>query len=61
MIPVEESATIGDGHNDVLMFRTSGLSIAMGNAADAVKATASVTTVTLRTRGLQGNRAVRSG
>ena len=43
-IPTEEIATIGDGHNDILMFRKSGLSIAMGNAADAVKAAASVTT-----------------
>ncbi|MEI7782330.1 MAG: Cof-type HAD-IIB family hydrolase, partial [Planctomycetota bacterium] len=43
-IPAEEIATIGDGHNDILMFRKSGLSIAMGNAADAVKATATVTT-----------------
>jgi len=43
-IPADEIATIGDGHNDILMFRKSGLSIAMGNAADAVKATASVTT-----------------
>ena len=43
-IPAEEIATIGDGHNDILMFRKSGLSIAMGNAADAVKAAASVTT-----------------
>jgi Cof subfamily protein (haloacid dehalogenase superfamily) len=30
-------ATIGDGLNDTLMFRQSGLSIAMGNASDAVK------------------------
>jgi Cof subfamily protein (haloacid dehalogenase superfamily) len=43
-IPAEEIATIGDGHNDILMFRKSGLSIAMGNASDAVKATASETT-----------------
>jgi Cof subfamily protein (haloacid dehalogenase superfamily) len=37
-------ATIGDMPNDVLMFRNSGLSIAMGNASDAVKAEASVVT-----------------
>jgi len=43
-IPAEEIATIGDGHNDILMFRKSGLSSAMGNAADAVKSAASVTT-----------------
>ena len=34
-------ATIGDMPNDVLMFRNSGFSIAMGNASDAVKAQAS--------------------
>ena len=43
-IRAAEIATIGDGHNDVLMFRKSGLSSAMGNASDAVKAAASVTT-----------------
>jgi hypothetical protein len=37
-IPCAEIATIGDGPNDVLMFRESGLSIAMGNAnADVQK------------------------
>jgi Cof subfamily protein (haloacid dehalogenase superfamily) len=35
-------ATIGDGQNDVLMFRRGGFSIAMGNAAEAVKAAADV-------------------
>ncbi|SMF03558.1 HAD-superfamily hydrolase, subfamily IIB [Tistlia consotensis] len=43
-VPAEEIATIGDQPNDVLMFRRSGLSIAMGNAPDPVKAQASVTT-----------------
>ncbi len=33
-------ATIGDMPNDVMMFAQSGLSIAMGNASDAVKAKA---------------------
>jgi Cof subfamily protein (haloacid dehalogenase superfamily) len=37
-------ATIGDMPNDVLMFRESGFSIAMGNASDAVKAQASAVT-----------------
>jgi len=40
----EEIASIGDMHNDVSMFAESGLSIAMGNANDAVKAAASVVT-----------------
>jgi Cof subfamily protein (haloacid dehalogenase superfamily) len=43
-IPTEEIATIGDSPNDVLMFRASGMSIAMGNASDQVKAQASAVT-----------------
>ena len=39
-----EIATIGDQPNDVLMFRRSGFSIAMGNASDDVKRQASATT-----------------
>lgn len=43
---LEESqiATIGDQPNDVSMFRHSGISIAMGNAKDAVKQKATETT-----------------
>ncbi|MGJ4943174.1 HAD family hydrolase [Bradyrhizobium sp. HKCCYLS1011] len=36
-IPLAAVATIGDMHNDVAMFKVSGLSIAMGNASDEVK------------------------
>jgi hypothetical protein len=43
-IPPAEIATIGDMPNDVLMFRKSGFSIAMGNASDEVKAQASAAT-----------------
>jgi Cof subfamily protein (haloacid dehalogenase superfamily) len=43
-IPEAEIATIGDQPNDVLMFRRSGFSIAMGNAGDDVKRQASATT-----------------
>ncbi|HEX9558190.1 MAG TPA: Cof-type HAD-IIB family hydrolase [Reyranella sp.] len=39
-VPAEEIATIGDSPNDVLMFKRSGFSIAMGNASDEVKAEA---------------------
>jgi hypothetical protein len=39
-IPRTEIATIGDMPNDVLMFRQSGLSIAMGNASPEVQAQA---------------------
>lgn len=43
-IPPAQIATMGDMPNDVLMFRKSGLSIAMGNASDEVKAQASAVT-----------------
>ena len=36
-VKASEVATLGDQPNDVLMFRKSGLSIAMGQAADEVK------------------------
>jgi len=39
-VPVGEIATIGDMPNDVLMFRSSGLGIAMGNASPEVQAQA---------------------
>jgi Cof subfamily protein (haloacid dehalogenase superfamily) len=38
--PISEIATIGDMPNDVLMFRGSGLGIAMGNASPEVQAQA---------------------
>ena len=43
-IPPEQMATIGDMPNDVLMFRNSGFSIAMGNASDEVKSQATAVT-----------------
>ena len=43
-IPEQEIATIGDQPNDVLMFKKSGFSIAMGNASDEVKRQASAVT-----------------
>jgi Cof subfamily protein (haloacid dehalogenase superfamily) len=36
-IPTDAVATIGDMRNDLAMFRTSGISFAMGNATDDVK------------------------
>ena len=39
-IPMERVAAFGDGTNDVSMIRAAGLGIAMGNAADEVKAAA---------------------
>jgi Cof subfamily protein (haloacid dehalogenase superfamily) len=43
-VPIAEIATIGDMPNDVLMFRNSGLSIAMGNASADVQAQADFVT-----------------
>jgi hypothetical protein len=43
-VPTGEIATIGDMPNDVLMFRKSGLSIAMGNASPDVQAQADLVT-----------------
>jgi Cof subfamily protein (haloacid dehalogenase superfamily) len=43
-IPEDEIATIGDQPNDVLMFKRSGFSIAMGNASEEVKRQASAVT-----------------
>ena len=45
-IPTSEIATIGDMANDLLMFAKSGMSIAMGNAVDEVKAQANFVTDT---------------
>ena len=43
-VPPEEIVTIGDQPNDVLMFKRSGFSIAMGNASDQVKSQATWST-----------------
>ncbi len=43
-IPVEAIATIGDMPNDVLMFKKSGISIAMGNASEDVQKSATYVT-----------------
>jgi Cof subfamily protein (haloacid dehalogenase superfamily) len=43
-IPTNQIATIGDMTTDTLMFRQSGISIAMGNATDDVKAQAKYAT-----------------
>jgi Cof subfamily protein (haloacid dehalogenase superfamily) len=69
-IPTREIATIGDMPNDVLMFRHSGLSIAMGNASPDVQAQADLVTDSYDDEGfakamerfvLHGERPVRSG
>src|SRR6202035_4904034 len=43
-VPIARIATIGDMPNDVLMFRNSGFSIAMGNASPDVQAQADAVT-----------------
>lgn len=43
-VPTAEIATIGDMPNDVLMFRKSGLSIAMGNSSPEVQSQAQFVT-----------------
>jgi len=50
-VPAAAIATIGDSPNDVLMFRRSGLSIAMGNASDQVKSQANLTTASYNDEG----------
>jgi Cof subfamily protein (haloacid dehalogenase superfamily) len=50
-IPTAQIVTMGDMPNDVLMFRKSGFSIAMGNASDEVKAQASAVTDTNENEG----------
>jgi hypothetical protein len=50
-VPAAEIATIGDQPNDVLMFKKSGFSIAMGNASDEVKAQASAVTASYNDEG----------
>lgn len=43
-VGLESIAVIGDGPDAVLMFRKSGFIVALGNASDAIKSAASVTT-----------------
>lgn len=41
-IPIERTIAVGDGENDLEILKTAGLSIAMGNALDSVKAVCKV-------------------
>jgi Cof subfamily protein (haloacid dehalogenase superfamily) len=50
-IPTREIATIGDMRNDLLMFRNSGLSIAMGNASPDIQTQADLVTVSCEEEG----------
>jgi Cof subfamily protein (haloacid dehalogenase superfamily) len=53
-ISTDAIATIGDMQNDLAMFRTSGLSIAMGNATDDVKKAATHVTTSNEDEGFAG-------
>ncbi len=50
-IAPDDIATVGDQLNDVLMFRKSGLSIAMGNSSDEVKKQADRVTASVEEEG----------
>ena len=50
-VPLESIATIGDQPNDVLMFKPSGLSIAMGNASPEVQRQADYVTTSYEDEG----------
>jgi hydroxymethylpyrimidine pyrophosphatase-like HAD family hydrolase len=53
-ISTDAVATIGDMQNDLAMFKTSGLSIAMGNATDDVKKLATYVTTSNEDEGFAG-------
>ena len=53
-IPREQIATIGDQPNDVLMFKRSGFSIAMGNASEEVQRAATWVTASNEDEGFAG-------
>lgn len=50
-VPPQRIATIGDQPNDVLMFRRSGLSVAMGNASEEVQRQADYVTTSFGDEG----------
>ncbi len=51
-VPLAQTAALGDGGNDVAMFQRAGLSVAMGQAGDAVKAHADHVTASNREQGV---------
>ena len=51
-VPMDQVAVVGDAHNDVPMFHRAGLSIAMGQASDDVKAQANFVTASNEEDGL---------
>jgi hydroxymethylpyrimidine pyrophosphatase-like HAD family hydrolase len=53
-IETDAIATIGDMQNDLPMFKVSGMSVAMGNATDEVKARATDVTTSNEDEGFAG-------
>ena len=53
-ISTDAVATVGDMHNDLAMFRKSGMSIAMGNATDEIKRQATNATASNQEEGFAG-------
>jgi len=51
-VPLAQTAALGDGGNDVAMFQRAGLSVAMGQADEAVKAHADHVTASNREQGV---------
>ena len=51
-IRLEDTIAFGDGGNDISMLRHAGIGIAMGNAADHVKAAADYVTDTVDNDGI---------
>lgn len=51
-IPLTQVIAVGDGTNDISLFTTAGLAIAMGNAPDEVKAVANYVTLDVDHSGL---------
>ncbi len=45
-IPLKDTIAIGDDANDISMFKTAGLSIAMGNAEERIKKESDIVTLT---------------
>jgi Cof subfamily protein (haloacid dehalogenase superfamily) len=50
-VPLDRIAALGDQSNDVLMFKRSGLSVAMGNASEEVKRQATFVTTSFADEG----------
>src|ERR1700761_970539 len=53
-VTADQVATIGDMQNDLAMFKKSGMSIAMGNASDAIKRQTTHVTTTNMDEGFAG-------